>query len=68
MPIYLSSLFMWPIVHFADEPYLGRKQRLNRRRSHQGSLLMLEALHYIRYFCSLNVCLKDVCIEPIVRQ
>ena len=48
MPIYLSSLFMWPIVHFADEPYLGRKQRLNRRRSHQGSLLMLEALHYIR--------------------
>ena len=48
VPIYLSSLFMWPIVHFADEPYLGRKQRLNRRRSHQGSLLMLEALHYIR--------------------
>ena len=27
-----------------------------------------EALAYIRYFFSLNVCMKDVCIEPIVRQ
>ena len=44
----LAAFTAWPIVHFADEPYLGRKQRLNRRRSHQGSLLMLEALHYIR--------------------
>ena len=27
-----------------------------------------EALAYIRYFFGLNVCMKDVCIEPIVRQ
>ena len=48
MPIYLSSLFMHPIVKYADEPYYGRKDNENRRRSHQGTLLMLRALSYIR--------------------
>ena len=48
VPIYAASLFMWPIAHFADVPYLGREQRENRRRSHQGALLLKEALQYIR--------------------
>ena len=48
VPLYLSSLFMWPIVKFADEPYYGRETHENRRRSHQGALLMLRALSYIR--------------------
>ena len=48
VPIYAASSFMWPIVKFADEPYLGRRQREPRQRSHQAALLMLEALNYIR--------------------
>ncbi len=48
VPIYLASLFMWPVVKFADEPYYGRDTGENRRRSHQGALLMLRALSYIR--------------------
>ncbi|KAL3929510.1 MAG: hypothetical protein SGPRY_001931 [Prymnesium sp.] len=48
VPIYAASLFMWPISHFADEPFLGREQSENRRRSHQGALLLKAALHYIR--------------------
>ena len=41
---------MWPIAHFNDVPYLGRQQHENRRRSHQGALLMKSALAYIRAF------------------
>ena len=48
VPIYLSSLYMHPVNQYAEEPYIGRKRRENRRRSHQGSLLMLRALRYIR--------------------
>ena len=48
MPIYLSSLFIWPVSGFADEPYLGRSRNESKRRGHQGTLLMLRALRYIR--------------------
>jgi hypothetical protein len=48
VPIYHSSLFMWPIAHFNDEPYYGREQRENRRRSHQGTLMLKAALQYVR--------------------
>ena len=48
VPIYLSSLFIWPVSGFADEPYLGRSRNESKRRGHQGTLLMLEALRYIR--------------------
>ena len=48
VPIYAASLYMWPIMHFADEPYIGRAQREQKRRSHQGALLMKKALAYIR--------------------
>uniref|UniRef100_A0A7S4B6Y3 EGF-like domain-containing protein n=1 Tax=Chrysotila carterae TaxID=13221 RepID=A0A7S4B6Y3_CHRCT len=47
VPIYLASIFMWPIVKHSDEPYLGRERREPRQRSHQGTLLMLQALRYI---------------------
>lgn len=50
VPIYAASLFMWPIAHFADVPYLGRKRHENRRRSHQGALLLKRALSYVRTF------------------
>ena len=36
VPIYAASLFMWPIVKYADEPYYGRRQREPRQRSHQA--------------------------------
>ena len=48
VPVYAASLFMWPISKFADEPYIGRATHENRRRSHQGALLLKEALQYIR--------------------
>ena len=48
VPIYQSSLFLWPVLKYNDEPYLGRPTRETKRRSHQGTLLMLEALKYIR--------------------
>ena len=48
VPVYAASLFMWPISKFADEPYLGRDKHENRRRSHQGALLMKAALQYIQ--------------------
>ncbi len=41
---------MWPVSKFADEPYLGRKQHENRRRSHQGALLMKAAARYVRTY------------------
>ena len=50
VPVYAASLFMWPISRFADEPYLGRHQHENRRRSHQGALLLKLALQYIRKY------------------
>jgi hypothetical protein len=50
VPVYAASLFMWPISKFADEPYLGRSKHENRRRSHQGALLLKEALSYIRKY------------------
>ena len=48
VPMYLASLFMWPISKWADVPYYGREKHENKRRSHQGSLFMLSALRYIR--------------------
>ena len=48
VPIYLSSLFIWPISGFADVPYYGRLRNESKRRGHQGSLLMLRALRYIQ--------------------
>lgn len=48
VPIYLSSIFMWPVVKFADQPYYGADERAPRHRAHQGTLLMLRALQYIR--------------------
>ena len=50
VPVYAASLFMWPISKFADEPYYGRKQHENRRRSHQGTLFLKRALNYIRQY------------------
>jgi len=58
VPIYLASLFMHPIVKFADQPYYGRDGKVAaegggfrepRDRSQQGTLLMLRALRYIQY-------------------
>ena len=48
VPIYLSSLFLWPVSNFADSPWLGRHTEQSRKRSYQGTLLMLRALSYIR--------------------
>ena len=50
VPVYAASLFMWPISKFADEPYYGRRQHENRRRSHQGALFLKAALQYIRTY------------------
>ena len=50
VPVYAASLFMWPIVKYADEPYLGRDANENRRRSHQGALLLKSALQYVRRY------------------
>ena len=37
--VYLSSVFMWPIVKFADQPYYGADENAPRHRSRtrQGS-------------------------------
>lgn len=57
VPVYLSSLFMYPIVKFADQPYYGRDARTPgegggfgepRDRSQQGTLLLLRALQHIQ--------------------
>jgi hypothetical protein len=57
VPVYLSSLFMYPIVKFSDQPYYGRDARTPaegggfsepRTRSQQGTLLLLRALQHIR--------------------
>jgi hypothetical protein len=48
VPIYLSSVFMWPIVKFADQPYYGADENAPRHRAHQATLLMLRALKYIQ--------------------
>ncbi|KAL1523472.1 hypothetical protein AB1Y20_018410 [Prymnesium parvum] len=48
VPIYLSSIFMWPVVKFADQPYYGASEQAPRHRSHQATLLMLRALSYIQ--------------------
>ncbi|KAL1519387.1 hypothetical protein AB1Y20_022912 [Prymnesium parvum] len=48
VPIYLSSLFIWPVSGFAEEPYYGRSRNESRLRGYQGSLLMLRALQYVR--------------------
>ena len=50
VPVYAASLFMWPISKFADEPYYGRRNHENRRRSHQGALFMKAALRYVRKY------------------
>jgi hypothetical protein len=47
VPVYLSSLFLWPVVKFADEPYYGRATHETKRRSHQGTLLMREAVRCV---------------------
>ena len=44
--IYLSSSL--PVSGMADEPYYGRSLKESKRRSLQGTLLMLRALRYIR--------------------
>lgn len=48
VPIYLASLFLWPVAGYADEPYYGRAGNASKKRGHQGTLLMLRALGYIR--------------------
>lgn len=57
VPVYLSSLFMYPIVKYADAPYYGRSARTfdeggdasePTQRSQQGTLLLLRALRYIQ--------------------
>lgn len=48
VPLYLASMFMWPISKWADVPYYGRSLHENKRRSHQGALFMLSALAYIK--------------------
>ena len=37
-------------AQFADVPYIGRERHENRRRSHQGTLFLKRALHYIRRY------------------
>ena len=48
VPLYAASVFMYPVVKFADAPYYGRAAREPRQRSHQAALLMLRALEYVR--------------------
>ena len=48
VPIYLSSLFISSVSGFAGLPYYGSETNEPRTRSHQGTLLMLRALQYIR--------------------
>jgi len=57
VPLYLASLFLYPIVKFAPQPYYGRGGatigeggglREPTDRSQQGTLLMLRALEHIR--------------------
>ena len=40
----------WRSSQFADEPYYGRSQHENRRRSHQGTLFLKSALAYVRKY------------------
>ena len=52
VPIYLSSLFIWPVSGYAAEPFYGLYPNESKRRlrGHQASLLMLRALKYIRTY------------------